>query len=280
MAWNPKGTGEVAFCDVNGQLGNFHVPLGDEGSEEQKDDIDNDKLNDLDFIHDQDDDVISLEKLKNDTLRPSSAASVSLSTGDASRAVSPERPRTPPNTLQPPFQPGSTPTYLEHRFLAYNETGIIQAFNEGEPSIDIQFHDVTISRNLYLKNILGHTMGSMSNKVVALACETPSKLVCIPVETNNKQWTIEMTELEEILCVTTSSYLVAVATDTRFLRIFSVYGTQRGVISIPGPVVALASYKQSILIVYHSTTAYSKDQNLNSILITFEGKKTEMKIKK
>lgn len=234
-------------------------------------DDDTDRLN-FNFDNDEDNEnAISLEKLKNDTLRPSSAQSSGLSNGNVSRAQSPERPRTPPINLQPPFQPSSTPAHLEHRFLVYNDVGIIQAFNDGEPSIDIQFHDVNIARNIYMKNVLNHSIGGVSTKVIALACETPSKLVCIPTEASNKQWTIEMTELEEILCVTASVNLVAVATDTRFLRVFSIYGTQRAVLSIPGPVVSVSSHDNSVLVIYHCTTAYSKDQNLASMLVKFEG---------
>lgn len=123
-----------------------------------------------------------------------------------------------------------------------------------------------------MKNVLNHTMGSVSGKVIALACETPSKLVCIPTEASSKQWTLEMTELEEIICLTASSNFVAVATDTRFLRILSIYGTQLAVLSIPGPAVALASHRNHLLVVYHGTTAYSKDQNLSSMSIQIEGK--------
>lgn len=264
------------FCDSNGQIGKVQVNLSDNVEHSNEVINEYDIFNDLDYIHEKNEDddeenIILLDKLK-DTLRPSSSASVSLSNENASRAVSPQRPTTPPNTLQPPFQPGSTPAHLEHRFMAYNSIGTIQAFSDGDSGIEIHFHDVGISRDIFIRNNLGHTMGSLSAKVIALACETPSKLVCIPVETSNKQWTIEMTEIEEILCVTTSSRLVAVATDSRFLRIFSIYGTQRAVLSIPGPVVSLASFKHSVLIIYHSITTYSKDQNLSGLFINFEGR--------
>lgn len=265
--------GEITFCDVNGQMGTIDVSTSDEIISEITEDQENTDTLNFNFDVDEDNEnAISLEKLKNDTLRPSSSQSLGFSNDNASRAQSPERPRTPPVNLQSPFQPSSTPSHLEQRFLVYNDVGIIQAFSDGEPSIDIQFHDVNISRNIFIKNILNHTMGSVSNKVIAFACETPSKLVCIPTEANNKQWTAEMTELEEILCVTVSNNIVAVATDTRFLRVFSLYGTQRAVLSIPGPVVALCAYKNCTLAIYHATTAYSKDQNLTSMLIEFEGR--------
>lgn len=55
------------------------------------------------------------------------------------------------------------------------------------------------------------------------------------------------------------------------LRIFSVFGSQRAVISIPGPVVSLASYKNYIFVVYHACTAHAKDQNLSGMLVQLNG---------
>lgn len=263
--------GQIIFCDNEGQMGCLEISA----IKNQKNDVDipQEENLDIDFGIAEDDDiddenVISLEKLKNETIRPTSSASTKSDV--ISRAESP-RPKSPVNTFQAAFQPSSTPLHLENRFMAYNEVGIIQAFNDGEASIDIQFHDVTISKNIFMKNVLNYTVGSISTKVVALACETPSKLLCMPIEMNNKQWTVEMTELEEIICVATSSQLVVVATDHRYLRMFSVCGLQLGVLSVPGPVVAVAARDTSVILIYHLTTAYSKDQNLYAMLVNFKG---------
>lgn len=45
---------------------------------------------------------------------------------------------------------------------------------------------------------------------------------------------------------------VAVATDKRLVRLFSIGGMQREVIAIPGPVVCLAGHGNQLLAVYHA----------------------------
>lgn len=91
-----------------------------------------------------------------------------------SRAQSPDRPISPPCTLQPPFQPGSTPVQLTERFMVFNDVGIVRLHKEDESSsIDVQFHDATLYKNIFMKNYLNHTMASISTSVLVLACETP-----------------------------------------------------------------------------------------------------------
>ncbi len=45
---------------------------------------------------------------------------------------------------------------------------------------------------------------------------------------------------------------VAVATDRRMLRLFTLGGIQREIISLPGPVVAMAGHLNQLLVAYHS----------------------------
>ena len=51
--------------------------------------------------------------------------------------------------------------------------------------------------------------------------------------------------------ITVSDNWAAIATTTRTLRIFSIGGLQRHVFTLPGDVVALASHRDKLLIVYH-----------------------------
>lgn len=96
--------------------------------------------------------------------------------------------------------------------------------------------------------------------------------MCIPLKTGIKEWSVDMTDLEEIMCIASSSSLVVVATNVRMLRIFSIFGMQRAVISIPGPVVCAAAYKDYFCVIYHACTAHSKDQNLSAMLVNVNGK--------
>lgn len=171
--------------------------------------------------------------------------------------------------LQSPFQPGGTPKSLEHRYMVWNHVGIVRAHSTAtENSIEVEFHDASIHHGLHMVNHLNHTMASLSSTVLALCNETPSKLVCIILggSGGSREWSMSMPNCEEILCVAASSKLVAVATDTRFLRIFSAMGTQREIVSLPGPVVAVAAHDDRIIVAYHNSAA-SDDQHISIMLL-------------
>lgn len=174
---------------------------------------------------------------------------------------------------QPPFQPSETPKSLEHRYMVWNGVGIVRAHSTStENSIEVEFHDASIHHGLHMVNHLNHTMASLSSTVLALCNETPSKLVCIILggSGGSREWSMPMPNCEEILCVAASVKMVAVATDARFLRIFSAMGTQREVIALPGPVVALAAHEDRIVVAYHSSAA-SEDQHISMMLIQTMG---------
>lgn len=171
--------------------------------------------------------------------------------------------------MQPPFQPGETPRSLEHRYMVWNHVGIVRAHASAtENAVEVEFHDASIHHGLHMVNHLNHTMASLSSTVLALCNETPSKLVCIILggSGGSREWSMSMPNCEEILCVSASSKLVAVATDARFLRIFSAMGTQREIVSLPGPVLALAAHDDRVVVAYHSAAA-SEDQHISIMLL-------------
>ena len=55
----------------------------------------------------------------------------------------------------------------------------------------------------------------------------------------------------DIQAITLSDEWVAVATDKRNIRIFSIGGVQRDLFSIPGPVVTMSAHTNQLLIIYH-----------------------------
>uniref|UniRef100_A0A6M2DXS0 Putative wd repeat and hmg-box dna-binding protein 1 n=1 Tax=Xenopsylla cheopis TaxID=163159 RepID=A0A6M2DXS0_XENCH len=117
-------------------------------------------------------------------------------------------------------------------------------------------------------------MACLSSTVLALACETPSKLVCITLGASGREWTTEMSQDEEILAIGAGEKLVAVATDNRSLRLFTAYGTQREIIAIPGPVVCLAGHGDKMLVAYHNTSALiGDDQNISLMFLQAIGMK-------
>lgn len=281
MAWNPKGNGVLAYCDVAGQLGSLLNCYGKDSSkfgidsniddiemvekEDENDDIDDNLVQNYGS---DDENAISLEKIKNETLGI-------INELDDSRPAS-RHTTLAPSTLPPqaPFQPSSTPTHLEHRYMCWNDIGIVRCHTveNGESTIDVEFHDTNLHHGIHLNNYLNHTMASLSSTVVALACETPSKLVCISLVGSSKEWSVSMPDTEEILCVTAGSGVVAVATTARHLRLFTPMGTQRQVVSLAGPVVALASFNTTVMAVYHSSDPGVSDQHLSMDIIALNGR--------
>lgn len=81
-----------------------------------------------------------------------------------------------------------------------------------------------------MNNYMNHTMASLSSTVIALSSYNSSKLVCITLgAAGSREWSIELPDCEGIMAITATTKFVAVATDNRFVRIFSVMGTQREV---------------------------------------------------
>jgi len=51
---------------------------------------------------------------------------------------------------------------------------------------------------------------------------------------------------------------LAVATDRRHVRIFSISGIQKQIFSLPGPVVTMAAHRDMLIVVYHNGLGKNK----------------------
>ncbi|XP_061468494.1 WD repeat and HMG-box DNA-binding protein 1 isoform X2 [Rhineura floridana] len=188
-----------------------------------------------------------------------------------------------PTPRQKPFQPGSTPVHLTHRFMAWNSVGIIRCYNdEQDNAIDVEFHDTAIHHAMHLPNSLNHTMADLSSEAMVLACESteelPSKLHCIHFNSwdSNKEWTVDMLQDEEVEAVCLGQGWAACATSTLLLRLFTVAGVQKEIFSIPGPVVSMAGHGDQLLLVFHRGTGFEGEQCLGVQLIELGRKKRQV----
>lgn len=137
ISWNPANNGEFVYCDQGGQLGlvencysrtvatedrNGHKSMAN-GNHELLNEIDElYGVDDIQFEDDDNENCVSLEKLKNDTMRGNKSIdddNLSVDGGHSSRALSrmslDREPAAKSYPLQPPFQPSSTPVNMEHR---------------------------------------------------------------------------------------------------------------------------------------------------------------------
>ncbi|XP_005047827.1 PREDICTED: WD repeat and HMG-box DNA-binding protein 1 [Ficedula albicollis] len=188
-----------------------------------------------------------------------------------------------PTPRQKPFQSGSTPVHLMHRFMVWNSVGIIRCYNdEQDNAIDIEFHDTSVHHATHLPNSLSHTMADLSTEAILLACESTeelaSKLHCIHFGSwdANKEWTVDMPKDEEIEAICLGQGWAACATSALLVRVFTVGGVQREIFSLPGPVVSMAGHGEQLMVVYHRGTGFDGDQCLGVQLMELGMKKRQI----
>jgi chromosome transmission fidelity protein 4 len=195
--------------------------------------------------------------------------------------------------VQASFQPSATLLSLPERYMAWNSVGLITQFNkEGDESIDIEFHNVSLHHTIHIKNQYGYTMGALSTEAVILASSgqpkfdndensdappdhdefisatdtntsTHSKLMCILLNSNDmtKEWSIDMLKREFIRCVAVSKLMIVCGTSRRFLRIYCLAGTQKEIICMSGTPVCVAVYDNRIFVA-HSNSGTNLDYSI------------------
>ncbi|KAM7321626.1 hypothetical protein ACRRTK_019718 [Alexandromys fortis] len=188
-----------------------------------------------------------------------------------------------PTPRQKPFQPGSTPLHLSHRFMVWNSVGIIRCYNDDQDSaIDVEFHDTSIHHATHLSNAFNYTMGTLSHEAVLLACESTdelaSKLHCLHFSSwdSSKEWIVDMPQSEDIEAICLGQGWAAAATTALLLRLFTIGGVQKEIFCLPGPVVSMAGHGEQLCIVYHRGTGFDGDQCLGVQLLELGQKKKQV----
>ncbi|XP_006064929.1 WD repeat and HMG-box DNA-binding protein 1 isoform X1 [Bubalus bubalis] len=188
-----------------------------------------------------------------------------------------------PTPRQKPFQSGSTPLHLTHRFMVWNSIGIIRCYNdEQDNAIDVEFHDTSIHHATHLLNTFNYTVADLSHEAVLLACESTdelaSKLHCLHLSSwdSSKEWIVDMPPNEDIEAICLGQGWAAAATSSLLLRLFTIGGVQKEVFSLPGPIVSMAGHGEQLVIVYHRGTGFDGDQCLGVQLLELGKKKKQI----
>lgn len=188
-----------------------------------------------------------------------------------------------PTPRQKPFQSGSTPVHLTHRFMVWNSVGIIRCYNdEQDNAIDVEFHDTSIHHATHLLNTFNYTVADLSREAVLLACESTdelaSKLHCLHLSSwdSSKEWIVDMPPNEDIEAICLGQGWAAAATTSLLLRLFTIGGVQKEVFSLPGPVVSMAGHGEQLVIIYHRGTGFDGDQCLGVQLLELGKKKKQI----
>lgn len=141
----------------------------------------------------------------------------------------------------------------------FNDVGYVRQTNiEEENMIDVDFHDASIHHAFRVNNLLNHTMAALNSEALVLACEKSeecsSKLVCKLFNSwdSSKEWNTEMPGNESIEALAVGLKWLAVATNQRFLRLFSLSGVQREILCLRGPILSMNASGDLLFVVYHS----------------------------
>ncbi|KAK2726708.1 hypothetical protein QYM36_007520 [Artemia franciscana] len=202
------------------------------------------------------DDILAM--VNEDEIETESVVSVKR---EASKTSLPEK------SIQVPFQPGSTPVHLNDRYMIYNYIGYVRSQEFEDSIIDIAFHDVTVHHNIHMSNTYGHTMADLSEQCCILGAEksgeTPGKVVVLQLNSwdQHQEWSVDFVD-EEPVCVGTGENFAAVAMDTNLIRLFTVTGVQRGLLTAPGRVVCASARGNKLFIVFHMALGVKDDSAL------------------
>ena len=182
---------------------------------------------------------------------------------------------------QPAFQPGSTPVHFEQRFMLWNETGIVRAYStETEDTIDVEFHDVATHHTINMTNTNDYTIAALSSEALVLANGeadelSSSRIFCMNFVTwdeSNKEWTVDLPDDEFAESVALGGGFVAVATNKRFIRLFTIGGTQINMFSIPGSVVCISAQEGSLIVVYNAAPGTKYNPVLSAYILKISPK--------
>eukprot|EP00051_Salpingoeca_urceolata_P016320 m.215900 g.215900 ORF g.215900 m.215900 type:complete len:1114 (+) comp18647_c1_seq1:271-3612(+) len=193
--------------------------------------------------------------------------------------------------MQEPFQPSATPADGLRRFLVWNTVGIITSReDELSSAVDVEFHDASAHKPIKITDHFGFTLGSLGEHTFALAGPSrtptsederdhPSVLFCQNIQHwgNDSSWQIFFPQSEEVEVVAVGggeTGFVAVATNKRYLRLYSNNGTPKHVMCLEGPVVSMAAFDEQLFVVYHLAHGLPDEQNLGALILDVDRRTT------
>uniref|UniRef100_A0A915BV01 Minichromosome loss protein Mcl1 middle region domain-containing protein n=1 Tax=Parascaris univalens TaxID=6257 RepID=A0A915BV01_PARUN len=148
------------------------------------------------------------------------------------------------------FVSGSSPTHLSQRYLKWNQFGMVTSFSTTEENtIEVRWHDASVHSEMIIDNSTSrYSIADLSNELVVLASRaeidslSELRVHCIIAwDIGSREWITQMPSEESIDNVVIGGCFVALATNLRFIRIFSHAGTQIIVLSHPGPILTMCA---------------------------------------
>uniref|UniRef100_A0A0K0DGU8 Mcl1_mid domain-containing protein n=1 Tax=Angiostrongylus cantonensis TaxID=6313 RepID=A0A0K0DGU8_ANGCA len=156
------------------------------------------------------------------------------------------------------FVSGASPSHLSERYLKWNHYGVVRTYSsESGSSIEVSFHDVSIHPTIVLDNgITEYVLADLSDQAIALASkkeerDEESELLVIHIsswDSESRRWNTKLSPEESALDVLVSREMICLITDKRRLRVFSLTGIQRHIVSHPSPMITATCFGTQVAI--------------------------------
>lgn len=155
------------------------------------------------------------------------------------------------------------------RFLRWNAHGMVSHFRQtsDENSINVKFHNTSIHHHLEFNNYHNFVLADVSKNALALASTKTLMVTHFGSGEAEHEWTMSMRKSEYMKAICVSEQFIAIATSKRNIRILSLCGTQRQVLSIPGAVHAITAYGDALAIFFYRQLPLPQDQCLEVMLM-------------
>lgn len=170
------------------------------------------------------------------------------------------------------------------RILKWNSHGIVMQTTNNSPDDDtkremtedfelqevavhVRFHDTSVHHNLRLDNQRHCCLADLSRRALALSCSKVLHVQHFDPQFEDSEWSLELPRGEHAKALALGEDFVVVATDKRRLRFFTLEGSQRTPVCIPGPVHALAASGNSVAVVYRRRLPLPSTQELEVMVL-------------
>ena len=190
---------------------------------------------------------------------------------------------------QPPLMPSSCldPLDYNYKMLCWNSVGSVAINNQHNYRwIEVDFADKSFHQNLILEDDIHAELADLSRDGVLLASKAEEiNLDEYEDETNKqkyiskikfesfsswnsiKKWRYSLPKGENAEVLTVGVKWCAVATDSYYIRVFSLEGVQTFITSITCSIVSLVGYENLLWIVSHNGVPFGEWQNLKMKIV-------------
>uniref|UniRef100_A0A915HJG4 Minichromosome loss protein Mcl1 middle region domain-containing protein n=1 Tax=Romanomermis culicivorax TaxID=13658 RepID=A0A915HJG4_ROMCU len=161
--------------------------------------------------------------------------------------------------VQKQFVVNSTPSTLDSRYMKWNDVAVIRQYNnDGESTIEVEFHDVTLHHAIQLNNVgTRFTMADVSAQFVAFCSQCddgPARLHVIHFGAwdLSKEWTIDLPAAENLSCLAVTDEWLAVAS-LKYVWLFTSAGLQFNMFALLSEPVTMAACSNKLSVVYNES---------------------------